>query len=47
MLAQILRLLAGDRPDAVVSLDLTAPRGRRAVTNQTIALFNPGYQASA
>ena len=46
MLAQILRLLAGDRPDAVVSLDLTAPRGRRAVTNQALDPFNPGYQAS-
>ncbi len=47
MLAQILRLIAGDRPDAVVSLDLTAPRGRRAVTNQGIGLFNPNFQLLA
>lgn len=45
MLAQILRLLAGDRPDAVISLDLTAPRARRAVPNQVVVQFNPGYQA--
>ena len=46
MLAQVLRLLAGDRLDAVISLDLTAPRARRAVANDVLTSFNPGYQRS-
>jgi hypothetical protein len=44
LMAQILRLLAGDLPDEVVDLDLRAPRARRAIQNVFIAPFNPGYQ---
>ena len=44
MLAQILRLITGDAPDALVDLDLKAVGARRAVTNEFVELFNPGYQ---
>jgi hypothetical protein len=44
MLAQILRLLAGDAPDAVVNLDLKAMHSRRAVPNRRLQQFNPGFQ---
>lgn len=44
MLAQILRLLAGDVPDALVDLDLRAMRSRRAVSNTAVHPFNPGFQ---
>lgn len=44
MLGQVLRLLAGDAPDALVDLDLRSVRSRRAVRNDVIEPFNPGYQ---
>jgi hypothetical protein len=37
----------GRCPDALVDVDLRAIRSRRAVTNEVIELFNPGYQGSA
>jgi hypothetical protein len=47
MLGQVLRLLAGDAPDALVDLDLRSVRSRRAVRNDAIEPFNPGYQGVA
>ena len=47
MLGQVLRLLAGDAPDALVDLDLRSVRSRRAVRNGAIEPFNPGYQGLA
>jgi hypothetical protein len=44
MLAQVLRLLAGDSPDALVDLDLRAMRSRRAISNTAQQPFNPGFQ---
>ena len=47
MLAQILRVLASDNPDAVVNADLKSFSTRRAVRNAVLAPFNPGYQSVA
>lgn len=44
MLAQVLRLLSGDTPDALVDVDLRSVRSRRAVRNEVFEPFNPGYQ---
>lgn len=44
MLSQILRLILGDAPDALVDLDIRAMKSRRAIANQVIGRFNPGYQ---
>lgn len=44
MLAQVLRLLSGDEADALVDLDLRAVRSRRAVRNEVMRTFNPGFQ---
>jgi hypothetical protein len=45
MVAQLMRLLAGDQVDALVDLDLRSPRSRRAMRNHVLAPFNPGYAA--
>ncbi|GBU15820.1 MULTISPECIES: hypothetical protein [Methylobacterium] len=47
MLAQVLRVLAGDFPDTLIDLDLRSIRSRRAVTNGRLTLFNPGFQPAA
>lgn len=47
MLAQVLRVLAGDAPDALVDLDLRSMKSRRAVPNVVLTLFNPGFQVVA
>ncbi len=47
MLAQVLRLLAGDAPDLIVNLDLKSMRSRRALSNTVIKPFNPGFQPTA
>lgn len=47
MLAQVLRVLAGDVPDTLVDLDLRSIRSRRAVPNSRLTLFNPGFQPAA
>lgn len=47
MLAQVLRVLAGGSPDALVDLDLRSIKSRRAVTNVTLAASNPGFQLVA
>ena len=44
MLSQVFRLLASDIPDALVDVDLRSIQSRRAVRNNVIKLFNPGYQ---
>lgn len=44
MLGQILRLLHGDRVDAVIDLDLRALDARRAVLNANPLALNPGFQ---
>ena len=44
MLALVLRVLAGDAPDALVDLDLRSIKSRRAVVNATSAPFNAGFQ---
>lgn len=43
MMGQLMRLLAGDRVDALVDLDLRSLRARRAVPNAILQTFNPGY----
>lgn len=45
MFGQILRLLHGDRLDAVVDLDLRALQARRAVPSSVALQHNPGFQA--
>jgi hypothetical protein len=45
MFGQILRLLHGDTPDAVVDLDLRALQARRAVPSSVSLVHNPGFQA--
>jgi hypothetical protein len=47
MLGQVLRLLHGDAPDAVVDLDLRALDACRAVPNDRAPLYNPGFQTPA
>ncbi len=47
MLAQVLRLLEGDAPDALVDLDLRSIRSRRAIRNDAVGSFNPGFQGLA
>jgi hypothetical protein len=44
MFGQILKLLHGERPDAVVDLDLRALQARRAVASSVPLLHNPGFQ---
>ena len=44
MLTQVLRVLAGDAPDALVDLDLRSIKSRRAVPNVKLTLFSPGFQ---
>lgn len=44
MLAQVMRLLAGDAPDAVVDLDLRALKARRALVNPVTSTCVPSYQ---
>lgn len=44
MLSQVLRLLAGDAPDALVDVDLRSLASRRAVRNAVVRCFNPGFQ---
>lgn len=45
MMAQLMRILMGDRVDALVDLDLKSPGSRRAVRNDVLQAFNPGYAA--
>lgn len=44
MLAQVMRLLAGDVPDMVVDLDLRAVKARRALANPVRLACVPSYQ---
>lgn len=44
MFGQILKLLHGERPDAVVDLDLRALEARRAVLSSVPLVHNPGFQ---
>ncbi|MCJ2117023.1 hypothetical protein MKK65_10650 [Methylobacterium sp. J-001] len=47
MLAQVLRVLAGDTPDTLVDVDLRSIRSRRAILNVGLSPFNPGFQPVA
>lgn len=47
MLSQVLRLVAGDAPDFLVDLDLKSFASRRAVGNDVVQMFNPGFQLVA
>jgi len=44
MLSQVLRLVAGDAPDSLVDLDLKSFASRRAIRNDVVQMFNPGFQ---
>lgn len=44
MLAQVLRLLAGDIPDMLIDLDLRSPKGRRAIPNGRLISAVPSFQ---
>lgn len=44
MLAQVMRLIQGDAPEALIDLDLRAPGARRALGNTATVTAAPSYQ---